>query len=231
MWSMWNAPSDRDYYDPFGWDEAEEQDDPDCCGHCGARSDQACEEWCYRNASASEFTSSEETVPERTGVRVHQIQSHQFSGTYRPYPSARHCYEFMHEPDGLRQLSALQNGRPPEMFRLVCIVRPADYMQVECYCEDCGLMTGHYPSRVYVRRSTVCSDCSWKRYFSRKQRRDDSSCDGALGPVSPRLSASAGLRLHPMVGKGGQCNVPDDMSVDTQRSFLKYRHIAPIARS
>lgn len=44
MWSMWNAPSDRDYYgdddDPFA-----EPDDPACPG-CGARPDQACEEGC-----------------------------------------------------------------------------------------------------------------------------------------------------------------------------------------
>ena len=195
MWSMWNAPSDRDYYDPYGWDEGEEQDTPERCGHCGARWDQACEEWCDSNASASEFAASEDAVPERTGVKTYQIQSRQFSSTYRPYPSARHCYEFMHEPDGLRQLAALQNGRPPEMFRLVRSIRPTEYVQVECYCEDCGLMTGHYPSGVYVRRSTVCSDCSWKRYFSRKQPIDNSACDRALGPVSQCLPASAGQDL------------------------------------
>jgi hypothetical protein len=52
MWSIWNAPSDRDYYDPFGWDE--EDDEPQFCEHCGAREDQACEEWCVTNAPASE---------------------------------------------------------------------------------------------------------------------------------------------------------------------------------
>jgi hypothetical protein len=51
MWSIWNAPSDRDYYDRFGWAD-EEDDEPEYCGHCGARWDQVCEEWCYSNAPA-----------------------------------------------------------------------------------------------------------------------------------------------------------------------------------
>ena len=51
MWSIWNAPSDRDYYDQFGRDEPEEE--PGCC-HCGASWDQACEEWCCTNMPALE---------------------------------------------------------------------------------------------------------------------------------------------------------------------------------
>jgi hypothetical protein len=49
MWSMWNAPSDRDYYDPFGADC--DKDEPEICGDCGARWDrgEACEEWCATN--------------------------------------------------------------------------------------------------------------------------------------------------------------------------------------
>ena len=57
MWSMWNAPSDRDYYDPYGRDE--EGDEPEGCVHCGARWDQACEEWCTTNAPASEAASED----------------------------------------------------------------------------------------------------------------------------------------------------------------------------
>ncbi len=41
MWSMWNAPSDRDYY---GTDD--EPDEPEFCSNCGARWDQACEQNC-----------------------------------------------------------------------------------------------------------------------------------------------------------------------------------------
>jgi hypothetical protein len=52
MWSIWNAPSDRDYYDPYGSDEKHEE--PEYCYHCGARWDQACEEWCCTNSPASE---------------------------------------------------------------------------------------------------------------------------------------------------------------------------------
>ena len=52
MWSMWNAPSDRDYYEPYGRDEEDEE--PEYCQHCGARWDQACEEWCDTNVPASE---------------------------------------------------------------------------------------------------------------------------------------------------------------------------------
>ncbi len=67
MWSMWNAPSDRDYYDPYGSDEQGEE--PEYCGHCGARWDQACEEWCCTNAPASEPTPTEST--ERLVPRMH----------------------------------------------------------------------------------------------------------------------------------------------------------------
>jgi len=34
MWSMWNAPSARDYYDQYGSDEQNEE--PEYCCHCGA---------------------------------------------------------------------------------------------------------------------------------------------------------------------------------------------------
>ena len=51
MWSMWNAPSDRDYYDPLG---LEDVDEPEICEGCGARWDRACEEWCETNRPASE---------------------------------------------------------------------------------------------------------------------------------------------------------------------------------
>ena len=49
MWSMWNAPSDRDYYDSLGADC--DEDEPEICEDCGARWDQeeACEEWCATN--------------------------------------------------------------------------------------------------------------------------------------------------------------------------------------
>ena len=58
MLSIWNAPSDRDYYDQFRIDELEE--DPEYCVHCGARWwDQACEEWCCSNAPASEPASTD----------------------------------------------------------------------------------------------------------------------------------------------------------------------------
>ena len=51
MWSMWNAPSDRDYFDPLGLDC--DADEPEICEDCGARWDrgEACED-CLRNESA-----------------------------------------------------------------------------------------------------------------------------------------------------------------------------------
>jgi len=61
MWSMWNAPSDRDYYEPYGRDEEDEE--PEYCQHCGARWDQPCEEWCDTNAPASEAPSAGQTEP------------------------------------------------------------------------------------------------------------------------------------------------------------------------
>lgn len=79
MWSMWNALSDRDYYDPHGWDEDDEPE-PEHCLYCGAGWDQACEEWCYTNAPASEPARTELTEPEPPpGITVFQIQSREFS--------------------------------------------------------------------------------------------------------------------------------------------------------
>ena len=49
---MWNAPSDRDYYDQFGLDCAE--DEPEICEDCGARWDRACEERCETNRPVPE---------------------------------------------------------------------------------------------------------------------------------------------------------------------------------
>jgi len=52
--SMWNAPSDRDYYDPFGayCDEHEAE----VCVDCGARWDsgEVCENWCEINRPVPE---------------------------------------------------------------------------------------------------------------------------------------------------------------------------------
>jgi hypothetical protein len=59
MYSMWTAPSDRDYYDPFGYDEQlDDEREPFCS--CGARSDQACEEWCATNLPVEEPQEVEE---------------------------------------------------------------------------------------------------------------------------------------------------------------------------
>ena len=54
MWSMWNAPSDRDYYDPFG--AYCDEDEAEICVDCGARADRgdACEEWCATNRAEPE---------------------------------------------------------------------------------------------------------------------------------------------------------------------------------
>ena len=100
MWSMWDTPSDRDYHDQFGWND-EQDDEPEYCGQCGARWDQPCEEWCYSNLPAAEPAPIDDDEPApTTGTAVFQIQSRQFSTRYRPYPSAPHCYEFMHEEGG-----------------------------------------------------------------------------------------------------------------------------------
>ena len=43
MWSIWNAPSDRDYYDQFG----PPPDEPELCHDCGAAvEEQPHEPWC-----------------------------------------------------------------------------------------------------------------------------------------------------------------------------------------
>ena len=54
MWSMWNAPSYRDYCDPFG--AYCEEDEPEICEDCGACWDrgEACEDWCETNRPEAE---------------------------------------------------------------------------------------------------------------------------------------------------------------------------------
>jgi len=47
MWSMWNAPSDRDYYDPLGVDC--DEDEPEICEDCCARWDRGEACWCETN--------------------------------------------------------------------------------------------------------------------------------------------------------------------------------------
>jgi hypothetical protein len=57
MYSMWNAPSDRDYYDSLGAGSTyPDEDEAEICQCCGARLDlgEACEEWCMTNQAASE---------------------------------------------------------------------------------------------------------------------------------------------------------------------------------
>ena len=74
MLSIWDAPSDRDYYDQFGPGDPDEEPES-YCDHCGARWDQACEEWCCTNAPASEpaptdgAALSAEPVEERGAVQ------------------------------------------------------------------------------------------------------------------------------------------------------------------
>lgn len=71
MWSMWTAPSDCDYYDPLGYDEQPEDDREPFCS-CGARSGEACEEWCATNLPTEEPQEAEEIedVPRITPRRA-----------------------------------------------------------------------------------------------------------------------------------------------------------------
>lgn len=51
-WSIWNAPSDRDYYEQLGprWPE-----DPEHCHECGAAvEEQPHEPWCPENKPSKE---------------------------------------------------------------------------------------------------------------------------------------------------------------------------------
>jgi hypothetical protein len=54
MWSMWNAPTNRDYYDPFGAYCVENEGE--ICEDCAARWDlgEACEDWCETNRPVPE---------------------------------------------------------------------------------------------------------------------------------------------------------------------------------
>ncbi|MCZ2079320.1 MAG: hypothetical protein LC130_30505 [Bryobacterales bacterium] len=57
MYSMWNAPSDRDYYDSLGGGSVyASEDNAEVCLCCDARWDlgKACEEWCETNRAALE---------------------------------------------------------------------------------------------------------------------------------------------------------------------------------
>ena len=51
MWSMWNAPSDRDYYEQF--DRRYDEDDERCLD-CGASWKQVCEEDCPTRMASEE---------------------------------------------------------------------------------------------------------------------------------------------------------------------------------
>ena len=96
----------------------------------------------------------------------------------------------MYETDGLRQLASLEDGRPADTFRLVPVVKHPGYAQVECYCKDCGLMTGHYSSLLYERRITLCSDCGLKRYRVRDRTTEKNATDDALSPVSQTTAST-----------------------------------------
>jgi hypothetical protein len=54
MWSMWNAASDRDYYDRFG--AYCDEDEAEICEDCSARWDlgAARDDWCATNRSVPE---------------------------------------------------------------------------------------------------------------------------------------------------------------------------------
>lgn len=58
MYSMWSAPSDRDYCVSLdAGSEYPNADDTEICRCCGARWDsgEACEEWCVTNQAALEL--------------------------------------------------------------------------------------------------------------------------------------------------------------------------------
>jgi hypothetical protein len=81
---MWNAPSDRDYYDPYGW-EKDDQPEPEHCWDCGARWDQACEEWCHTNAPASEPAPMAYREPELPpGVNPILMETYRWVGADQP---------------------------------------------------------------------------------------------------------------------------------------------------
>ena len=54
MWSIRNAPSDRDYYESFG--AYCDEDETEICGDSSARWDrgEACEDWCETNRPVPE---------------------------------------------------------------------------------------------------------------------------------------------------------------------------------
>jgi len=77
MWSMWNAPSDRDYYDPLG-----DEDKLEICEDCGAGWDQACEEWCATNWAEPEPAPASCLAVEEPGVNVFEEVSHKSSSAF-----------------------------------------------------------------------------------------------------------------------------------------------------
>ena len=76
MWSMWNAPSDRDYYDPLGLNC--DEDEPEICGDCSARWDrgEACEEWCETNRPVREPVLVSCPAVEEQEVNVFEAATH-----------------------------------------------------------------------------------------------------------------------------------------------------------
>jgi hypothetical protein len=84
MWSLWNAPSGRDYYvsgwerftsrlhyyDPFG--AYCNEDEPEICEDCSTRGDrgEACEDWCETNRPEPEPAPISRLTVEEPGVRI-----------------------------------------------------------------------------------------------------------------------------------------------------------------
>jgi hypothetical protein len=58
MWSMWTAPSDRDYYGTCDPEPEEER-----CYGCGSGELEACEEWCETQQPAAEPAPAAPAVP------------------------------------------------------------------------------------------------------------------------------------------------------------------------
>jgi len=76
MWSMWNAPSDRDYYDPLGLDC--DEDEAEICVDCSARWDrgEACEDWCETNRPVPEPVAVSCLAVEEQEVNVFEEAAH-----------------------------------------------------------------------------------------------------------------------------------------------------------
>jgi hypothetical protein len=119
MYSMWTAPSDRDYYDPIGYDEQLEDEREPLCS-CGARSDQDARSAArpiFPPKSRRKWRRSRTSRESRRGARRPQrgptgrLQLHECRQSHRRTAGGAHRHRLLHS--SLEPVANQGSARPP----------------------------------------------------------------------------------------------------------------------